>query len=70
MDRATAAAVIGLCVYETAAMLTGRVPTVSALCRKYRLVEAALLAVLLAHLHYEAEQIDDMLQLAADIELA
>jgi len=45
-------AVVALCAYETAAIVTGRVPTVSSLCRKRRWVEAVLLAVLLTHLHH------------------
>lgn len=50
-ERAGKAAVVALCAWETAAIATGRLPTVSALCRRRRCVEAALLAVLLAHLH-------------------
>ena len=50
--RAGEAMVIGLCLYETAAIASRRLPTVSALCRRRRWVEAALLAVLIAHLHH------------------
>jgi hypothetical protein len=53
-ERAGKAAVVALCAYETAAVVTGRMPTVSAMCRRRRWVEAALLAVLLAHLHHAA----------------
>lgn len=60
-DRAAGIAVIGLCVYETAAMMSGR-PTVSALCRRYRACEAALLVILLTHLHYERKREDELAQ--------
>ena len=51
-EQAGRSAVVAICAYETAAITTGLVPTVSALCRRRRWVEAALLAVLLAHLHH------------------
>lgn len=60
-DRAAGVAVVGLCIYETAAMITGR-PTVSALCRRYRVCEAALLVILLTHLHYEHKREDELAQ--------
>lgn len=56
MDRIAGYLVIGVCSYEIVAMATGRAPTVSALCRRYRVVEAMLLAALLVHLHYEWER--------------
>lgn len=52
IERASKAMVAGLCVYETVAIMTGRLPMVSQLCRRHRWVEAGLLAVLLTHLHY------------------
>jgi hypothetical protein len=45
-------AVLALCAYEVTAVATGRLPTVSSACRRHRGLEAALLAVLLAHLHH------------------
>ena len=54
LDRASKGAVLFLCAYEAAAILTGRVPTVSSLCRRYRWAEAGLLAVLAVHLHYRS----------------
>jgi hypothetical protein len=52
----TASAVVGLCVYETVAITSRRIPTVSKLCRSHRAVEAVLLAILLAHLHYKIDR--------------
>lgn len=54
LERAGKGAVAALCAYEVTAILTGRLPTVSSVCRRRRWVEAALLAVLLAHLHHAA----------------
>lgn len=45
--------VVVLCAYEMAALTSRRLPTVSALCREHRWLEAAMLAVLLAHLHHQ-----------------
>lgn len=56
-DRAGKTAVAALCAYEITAITTGRLPTVSALCRRRRAVEAALLVILLAHLHREAGEV-------------
>jgi hypothetical protein len=50
--RVSGGLVVGLAVYETVALTTGKLPTVSTLCRRNRLVEAGLLAVLLTHLHW------------------
>lgn len=54
-SRATTSAVVGLCAYEVAAITTGRLPTVTALCRRFRWMEAALIGLLLTHLHAEIE---------------
>lgn len=62
VESAAGIGVIAICVYETVAMLTGRVPTVSALCRRYRLVEAALLVILLTHLHQERKREDELVK--------
>lgn len=53
-ERAAKTALVGLCLWETTAVTTGLLPTVSQLCRRCRWVEAGLLALLLAHLHLEA----------------
>lgn len=45
-------AVLVLCGYEIAAIATGRVPTVSALSRRYWAVEAALLIAFAVDVHY------------------
>jgi hypothetical protein len=57
--RVSGGAVVALCVYEACALTSGKLPSVSALCRKSRLVEAGLLAVLLAHLHWVNEVLAD-----------
>jgi hypothetical protein len=51
LPPAAKTAVVGICLYEAAAITSRRVPTVSMLCRHHRWAEAVLLAVLLAHLH-------------------
>lgn len=50
-ERAAKAAVVAICAYETVAITSSRLPTLSTLCRRRRAVEVALLALLLAHLH-------------------
>jgi len=50
-QQAEKSAVLALCAYEAAAILTGKAPTISALCRRRREVEAVLLALLILHLH-------------------
>lgn len=62
LTPAAKTAVVGLCVYETASLTTGRFPPVSALCRRHRWVEALLLAVLLAHLHARLAEIAPALE--------
>lgn len=52
IDHAGKSLVVALCAYEAAAIASGRLPTVSMLCRRRRWVEAGLLAVLLTHLHH------------------
>lgn len=51
LERFAQAVFAVMCGYECAAIATGRAPTVSALCRRRRWVEAGLLAFLLLHLH-------------------
>lgn len=51
-ERYVKAVFAGLCAYECVSVLTGRAPTISALCRRRRWVEAGLLAFLLLHLHH------------------
>ena len=55
--HAVVRAVIGLgCAYEVVALATGRVPTLSRLCRANRWFEAVLLAWLLLHFHHVQQQ--------------
>lgn len=42
-----------ICAYEVLALTTHKVPTISSLCRHHRVVEAALLGMLIAHLHHK-----------------
>ena len=41
-----------LCAYEAGAIVSGKTPTISTLCRRKRWVEIGLFSVLLIHLHY------------------
>lgn len=56
---ATAVGVSLLCGYELAAVITGKVPTVSAVCRRHRVAEAAFLGWLLVHLHAKVREAGD-----------
>lgn len=51
--RALKTAVGFICAYEMFAIVSHRVPTISSLCRHHRSVEAALLGVLIVHLHHK-----------------
>lgn len=51
-------AITAACAYEIIAIGTGRVPTISSLCRRHRTLEALFLAWLLVHLHREQKAID------------
>ena len=44
------------CTYEVFALATGKVPTISAWCRKHRSLEAVILLGLITHFHYEFEK--------------
>lgn len=52
-DVPTGAAIglIGLCIYEPVALLTGKLPTVSDMCRRHRALEAAFVTLWLTHIH-------------------
>lgn len=52
MNRADRVLIGAACCYELAALATGRVPTISSLCRRHRAAEAVLIAALLTHLHH------------------
>ena len=41
----------GLCAYEVAAITTGKVPTVTQLCARHRVLGPALVAALAIHLY-------------------
>lgn len=47
------AVVAAACLYESAAILSGKTPTISQICRQRRWVEVALLGSLAIHLHDE-----------------
>ncbi len=53
---ALAAATAILCAYETVALTSGRLPSLSSLCRQHRWLEAGLLAALIVHFHHEASR--------------
>lgn len=46
------AAVAAGCAYEVFALVSGRAPTISRLCRRHRVFEVVLLGVLVIHLHH------------------
>lgn len=48
---ATKALVAALCAYEVAAIATGRIPTITALNRRFPLIGAALLGALAIHFY-------------------
>lgn len=56
-ERIVTTVFAGVCAYECAAVTSGRLPTVSQLCRRRRWVEAGLLACLLVHLHAGARAV-------------
>ena len=45
----TKAIVCGLCVYEVAAIATGRIPTITALHQRHPLIGVVLIAALVVH---------------------
>lgn len=52
-------AVVGsACAYEILALSTGKVPTLSQVCRKFRAFEILMLGVLLAHLHIAEKEME------------
>lgn len=53
IDRAGKSFVVALCVYEAVAITTGRVPTISGLCRRRRALEAAFVAAWIVHIHVQ-----------------
>ena len=48
-------AAAGICAYEVTAIVTRRVPTVTQLCGRHRVLGAALLVALAVHLFREGE---------------
>lgn len=54
------ALLLGLAGYEQFAIVTGLVPTLSAVCREHRWVEAALVTALALHLHRWARMEDEV----------
>jgi len=56
-ERTSHGLVVAGCAYEIAALVTrSKTPTISALCRKHRWLEAAFLVGLVVHFHYEAQK--------------
>jgi hypothetical protein len=55
-DTTVKAIVAIACAYEIAAITTGRVPTLSWVCRHHRAFEAVLIAVLILHFHVPQEK--------------
>lgn len=47
--RSTKALVVALCGYESAAIITGRIPTLTALHRRWPVVGIALVGALVVH---------------------
>jgi hypothetical protein len=58
LDKGLRTVVGTACAYEVFALATGKVPTISAFCRRHRSVEAVILLGLLAHFHYELKELD------------
>lgn len=62
-DKAVKAALIGLCVYEPVALGShGRLPTVTALCRRYPLVKVALLDILILHVELVRKAVTEAIE--------
>ncbi len=58
--RNTKALVVALCTYETAAITTGRVPTLTALHRRWPVVGLALVGALVVHFWAPESVIDPL----------
>jgi hypothetical protein len=57
-EKASHSLVAATCQYEVAALASrGKLPTISALCRKYRWVEGVVLAGLVVHFHYKIKEL-------------
>lgn len=50
---------IGLCIYEPIALVTGKVPTVSDMCRRHRALEAAFVALWFTHIHFKIKVMEE-----------
>ena len=48
-NRATKAILAGICTYETAAIITGRVPTITTLNRRHPVIGVVLVGALALH---------------------
>lgn len=49
------AAISAACAYEITAIATGKMPTITSICRRYRAAEIAFFLWLVVHLHRDAE---------------
>lgn len=56
-ERVLKTVVGGACAYEVYALVSGRVPTLSKLCRRHRAFEAFLLGTLVIHFHRQEKEL-------------
>lgn len=61
--KALKGVVVAGCSYELFAITTGLVPTITALCKKFRWAEAALFGALIADMHWPVSSPDGELLL-------
>jgi hypothetical protein len=57
--RVTGTVLVTAAAWEANALLTGRYPTVTSLCRRYPVVEAAIIGMIIVHVHILREIIDE-----------
>jgi len=51
------AVIVGLCGYEVIAVVSGKLPPITSICRQHRSVEAVLLLWLAVHLHRKIAEV-------------
>lgn len=56
LERLQRGIVVGLCTYEVTAILSGRVPTITALNRRHPVVGRTIVAALAWHFHTESSR--------------
>jgi hypothetical protein len=68
LEKALRGGVSACCAYEIVALTTRKVPTISDLCRRHRMVQVAMTVAWLAHVHLEKQKLQsDMNRLAAEV---